>query len=207
MTCTDVGGRVTNGAGSSVAAEWPDRARPVTLQPLPRYRAGAVACTNLLGGFGHCEWPSVRVSREQREEAKGRARRHWDIAFVHRARNNPCDQCGQDGLSFLALAGPAVRRLGDSAPRWPAGSPAQWQTGPRTGAAGAPAGVFSSPPRRARLNLARNPLSAGGVWGLRVWVCGRTLENRPWSPPLLPAVHSPLPSSQQTQCGFKKIHV
>ena len=27
----------------------------------------------------------------------------------------------------MALAGPAVRRLGDSAPRWPAGSPAQWQ--------------------------------------------------------------------------------
>ena len=31
------------------------------------------------------------------------------------------------GLVFLALAGPAVRRLGGSAPRWPAGSPAQWQ--------------------------------------------------------------------------------
>ena len=61
-------------------------------------------------------------------------------------------------------------------------------SGPRTGAAGASAGVFSSPPRRARLNLTRTPLSAGGVWGLRVWVCGRTLENRPWSPPLLPAI-------------------
>ena len=35
MTCTDVGGRVTGGAGSSVAAEWPDRARTVALQPLP----------------------------------------------------------------------------------------------------------------------------------------------------------------------------
>ena len=79
--------------------------------------------------------------------------------------------------------------------------------GPPTGAAGASAGVFSSPPRRARLNLARNPLSAGGVWGLRVWVCGRTLENRPWSPPLLPAVHSPLPSSQKTQFWFKKIKI
>ena len=30
-------------------------------------------------------------------------------------------------LAFLALAGRAVRRLGDSAPRWPAGSPGQWQ--------------------------------------------------------------------------------
>ena len=91
-----------------------------------RYRAGAVACTNL-GGFGHCEWQSVRV-RERREEAKGRARRHGDIAFAHRTRNDPCDQCGLGGLDFLVLVGPAVRLLGDSAPRWPvAGSPAQWQ--------------------------------------------------------------------------------
>ena len=33
------------------------------------------------------------------------------------------------------------------------------EAGAPTGAAGASAGVFSSPPRRARLNLARNPLS------------------------------------------------
>ena len=87
-----------------------------------------VQSTNL-GGFGHYEWPSVRV-RERREGAKGRARRHQDIAFAHRARNDPCDQCVQGRLVFLALAGPAVRLLGDSAPRsprWPAGSPAQWQ--------------------------------------------------------------------------------
>ena len=77
-------------------------------------------------------------------------------------------------------------------------NPGHLSTGPPTGAAGASAGVFSSPPRRARLNLARSPLSAGGVWGLRVWVCVRTLENRPGLPPLLPAVHSPLPSSQKT---------
>ena len=124
MTCIDVGGRVTDGAGSSVAAEWSDRARAVWLFN-NRHRAGAVACTNL-GGFGHCEWPSVQV-RERREEATGRAQRHRDIAFAHRARNDPCDPCGQGGLVFLACAGPAVRRLGDSAPRWPAGSPAQWQ--------------------------------------------------------------------------------
>ena len=35
MTCTDVGGRATDGAGSSVATERPDRARTVALQPLP----------------------------------------------------------------------------------------------------------------------------------------------------------------------------
>ena len=34
MACTDVGGRVTDGAGSSVAAEWSDRTRKVALQPL-----------------------------------------------------------------------------------------------------------------------------------------------------------------------------
>ena len=55
------------------------------------------------------------------------ARRHQEIAFAHRARNDPCDQFGQGGLVFLALVGPAVRLLGDLAPRWPAGSPAQWQ--------------------------------------------------------------------------------
>ena len=65
--------------------------------------------------------------RATREAANGRARRQRDIAFAHRARNDPCGQCGQGGLVFLALAGPAVRRLGDSAPKSPAGSPAQWQ--------------------------------------------------------------------------------
>ena len=56
--------------------------------------------------------------------------------MAHRARNDLCDQCGQGGHIFLALAGPAVRRLGDSAPRWPAGSPAQWQTPGKWGCVG-----------------------------------------------------------------------
>ena len=122
MTCTDVGGRVTDGAGSSVAAEWSDRARMVTLQPLP----GWCGCVYKPGWL----WPlqmAKRVSRVRREEAKGRARRHRDTSFGHRTRDDPCGECGQDGLVLLALAGPAVRRLGGSAPRWPAGSPAQWQ--------------------------------------------------------------------------------
>ena len=38
MTRTDVGGRVAGGAGSSVAAEWTDRARVVALQPLSGWR-------------------------------------------------------------------------------------------------------------------------------------------------------------------------
>ena len=119
MTCTDVGGRVTDGAGSSVAVEWTDRARTVALRPLP----GWCGCVYKPGWLWL--WPlrmAKRVSRERREEAKGTARRHRDIAFAHHARNDPCDEHVQDGLVFLALAGPAVCRLGDSAPRWPADS-------------------------------------------------------------------------------------
>ena len=156
MTCTDVGGRVADGAGSSVAAEWSDRARTVALQPLP----GWCGCVYKPGWL----WPlrmAKRASRERREEAKGRARRHRDIAFAHRARNDPCDECGQDGLVFLALAGPAVRRLGDSAPRWPAGSPAQWQrprmwicVGPRDPATKPSRGWLRVVVRKPRLVLA-----------------------------------------------------
>ena len=134
MTCTDVGGRATDGAGSSVAAEWSDRARTVALQPL----SGWCECVYKPGWL----WPlrmAKRVSRERerRDEAKkGRARRHHHRPPGHRtlhsrtahcARNDTCDRRGQGGLVFLALVGPAVRLLGDSAPRWPAGSPAQWQ--------------------------------------------------------------------------------
>ena len=96
-----------------------------------------------------------------REEAKGRARRHGDIAFAHRARNDPCDQCGQAGLVFLALAGPAVRRLGDSAPRrWPAGSPAmspaQWQR-PRMWICVGPRDPATKPSRGWLWVVVRNP--------------------------------------------------
>ena len=121
MACTDVGGRVTDGAGSSVAAEWSDRARTVTLSPLAiglvRLRVLTwVALATANGQAFECE---------RREEEKGRARGYRGITFAHRARNDLCDQCGQGGLVFLALVGPAVRLLGDLAPRWPAGSPAQ----------------------------------------------------------------------------------
>ena len=53
--------------------------------------------------------------------------RTWDTAFTWFVWESPRRQCGQGELVFLALVGPAVRRLGDSAPRWPAGSPAQWR--------------------------------------------------------------------------------
>ena len=155
-TCTDIGGRVTDGAVSSVAVEWSDRARTVAPWLFKRHRAGAVACTSL-GGFGHCECPGVRV-RERREEAKGRARRHGDIAFAHRARNDPCDQCGQGGLVFLALAGPAVRWLGDSAPR---SEVARRLTGPVASGRGPGCGFVS--------DCAIPPPSQAGV-GFGLWL-------------------------------------
>ena len=37
-----------------------------------------------------------------------RVRRHRNIASAHRARNGPCDQCGQGVLVSLALAGRRV---------------------------------------------------------------------------------------------------
>ena len=63
----------------------------------------------------------------RREEAKGGTRRCRDTAFTWCAWESPRSQCGQGGFVLLALACSAARRLGESAPRWPAGSPAQWQ--------------------------------------------------------------------------------
>ena len=63
----------------------------------------------------------------RREEAKGGTRRCRDTAFTWCAWESPRSQCGQGGFVLLALACTAARRLGESAPRWPAGSPAQWQ--------------------------------------------------------------------------------
>ena len=51
-----VGGRVTDGVGSSVAAEWPDRARTVALQPLP----GWCGCVYKPG------WLAMRPPRKAR---------------------------------------------------------------------------------------------------------------------------------------------
>ena len=117
--CTDVGGRVTDGAGSSVAVEWSDHARTVTLQPLP----GWCGCVYKPGWL----WPLRMAKRVSERATRGGERQSTeDIAFAHRAWISPCNRCEQGGLGFLALAGPEVRRLGDSAPRWPAGLPAQW---------------------------------------------------------------------------------
>ena len=95
MTCTDVGGRVTDGSGSSVAAEWPDRARTVTLQPL----SGWCGCVYKPGWL----WPlrmDKRVSKRAPRGGESRARRYRNIAFALRARNGLCDQCGHKASLF-----------------------------------------------------------------------------------------------------------
>ena len=63
MTCTDVGKRVTDGAGSSVAAEWSDRARTVTLQSLP----GWCGCVYKPGWL----WPLRMAKRVSKRATRG----------------------------------------------------------------------------------------------------------------------------------------
>ena len=87
-------------------------------------RLVALASINL-GGSCHCKWASAGVSG-RREEAEGGTRPCRDTAFTWCVWESPWSQCGQDGFVLLALACSAARRLGESAPRWPAGSPAQW---------------------------------------------------------------------------------
>ena len=77
MTCTDVGGRVTDGAGSSVAAEWSDRARTVTLQPLP----GWCGCVYKPGWL----WPLRMAKRVSKRATRGGERQSTE-APGHRIR-------------------------------------------------------------------------------------------------------------------------
>ena len=94
----------------------------VYFQPLP----GCCGCVYKSGWL----WPLQMTKRVSERATRGGERQSTE-APGHRIRgprpDSPCTRCGQGGLGFLALAGRAVRRLGDSAPRWPAGSPAQWQ--------------------------------------------------------------------------------
>ena len=77
MTCTDVGGRVTDGAGSSVAAEWSDRARTVALQPLP----GWCGCVYKPGWL----WPLRMAKRVSKRATRGGERQSTE-APGHRIR-------------------------------------------------------------------------------------------------------------------------
>ena len=77
MTCTDVGGRVTDGAGSSVAVEWSDRARTVTLRPLP----GWCGCVYKPGWL----WPLRMAKRVSKRATRGGERQSTE-APGHRIR-------------------------------------------------------------------------------------------------------------------------
>ena len=77
-------------------------------------------------------WPPLRMAKRSSKRAtRGGERKSTEVPG-HRIRaprpgRSVRPVWTRRACSFLALAGPAVRRLGDSAPRWPAGSPAQWQ--------------------------------------------------------------------------------
>ena len=75
MTCTDVGGRVTDGAGSSVAAEWSDRARAVTLRPLP----GWCGCVYKPGWL----WPLRMAKRVSKRATRGGERQSTEAPGHH----------------------------------------------------------------------------------------------------------------------------
>jgi len=77
MTCTDVGGRVTDGAGSSVAVEWSDRARTVALQPL----SGWCGCVYKPGWL----WPLRMAKRVSKRATRGGERQSTE-APGHRIR-------------------------------------------------------------------------------------------------------------------------
>ena len=98
MPCTDVGGRVTDGAGSSVAAEWSDRARAVALQPPSGWCGSVVAKT-------HFPWTKVVMSSDE----KRRSSRSLPGPF---AAEQPTDA---SYLSRLVRCAPAS----DEAPRGP----------------------------------------------------------------------------------------
>ena len=74
MTCTDVGGRVSDGAGSSVAVEWSDRARAVALRPLPGW-CGCVYKPGWLWPLRMAKRVSKRATRGGERPATGQD--HW----------------------------------------------------------------------------------------------------------------------------------
>ena len=77
MACTDLGGRVTDGAISSVAAKWSDRARTVILQLLP----GWCGCVYKPGWL----WPLRMTKRVSKRAMRGGERQSTE-ARGHRIR-------------------------------------------------------------------------------------------------------------------------
>ena len=135
MTCTDVGGRVTNGAGFSVAAEWSDRARTVALRPLPRW-CGCVykpGCLWPLQMTKHVSKRATRGGEKQSTETPGhRIRaprpersvrsvwtrrtcfcRLWPETLFYNTRARPAPARPIDVSPMLAIAGLKTKMLAD----------------------------------------------------------------------------------------------
>ena len=74
MACSDVGGRVTDGACSSLAAEWPDPERAVAI----RSQSDGCACVHETGWL----WP-LRMAKRVHEWATSGAERRNTAAYGH----------------------------------------------------------------------------------------------------------------------------
>ena len=127
MTCTDVGGRVVNGAGSSVAAEWSDRARTVALQPL----SGWCECVYKPGWLWL--WPLRMAKRVSKRAMRGGEKaEHGGPGALHSRtapgtiRTASLDKVGLFSWRLWArrfVCCSVTRRRGGP----PAHRPAQWQ--------------------------------------------------------------------------------
>ena len=133
MPCGDVGGRATDGADSPVAAGWSDRARAMALGLMPGWLRLCVYKPGWL-----LLLPQKMGKRVSERATRGGEGRNTAVSghriHVVRLGGKPSGPVRTRRACFPGACGPggwAVRRLvGDSAPRrWPAGSPAQWQSG------------------------------------------------------------------------------
>ena len=115
-------GGVTDGAGSSIAAEWSDRARAVALQPL----SGWCGCVYKPGWL----WPLQMAKRVSKRATRGGERQSTEAPghCIHAPRpERSVRSVWTRRACFPGACGPGGSSSRDSAPRWPAGSPAQWQ--------------------------------------------------------------------------------
>ena len=120
MACGDVRGRVTDGAGSSVAAEWPDPERPVAI----RSQSGGCACVHETGWLSPLQM-AKRAQSGRREEMKGGTQRRMAMAFRWVRLERPLCSAWTRRVRF-----PGVRALGGSSARRLGGLTGRQLTGP-----------------------------------------------------------------------------
>ena len=102
MTFTDVGGRVTDGAGSPVAAEWTDRARTVTLRSL----TGWCSCVYKPGWL----WPLRMAKRASKRATRGGERQSTEAPAGHRIRAPRPERSVRSVWTRRACLPPALNR-------------------------------------------------------------------------------------------------